>query len=108
MKGLLLLLLLMIIIDCRADYLVDCNFNRMLSLYEGGMRTTCAGAKHFEQLEDALRYIGKITERGDNKIDLYELKPIQLSRVQTGTREVTRDVPTKVDEPVFEWVLAKE
>jgi len=64
--------------------------------------------KFFSSVETAACWITSENKCESDIYGVYELKPIQISRVQTGIREVTRDVPTKVEEAVFEWVLGKE
>lgn len=55
-----------------------------------------------------MRYINKHGGHVDDAFELYDMIPIQITRVQAGTRRVTRNVPTDVEEPVFEWVQKEQ
>jgi hypothetical protein len=61
--------------------------------------------KCFSSVETAVCWITSENKSESDIYGVYELKPIQLERVQTGTQRVTRNVPTEVEEPVFEWKM---
>lgn len=60
--------------------------------------------KFFQNVQDALAWLVSENKSEQDIYGVYTLTPYQTARVQTGTRLVTRNVPTEVEEPVFEWV----
>jgi hypothetical protein len=59
-----------------------------------------------EELDFLFREIEKKTE--NDIYGVYKLEPVQITRMHMGSRRVTRDVPTEVEESVFEWVKQSE
>lgn len=60
--------------------------------------------KFFQTVQDALAWLGSENKSEQDIYGVYTLTPYETARVHAGTRRVTRNVPTDVEEPVFEWV----
>ena len=65
---------------------------------------TAPDYKYTKTLEDALEWLKAEGKTEKDIYGVYELKTMQLSRIRAGTHKVTRNVPTKVEEPDFKWV----
>lgn len=106
MMGLFLLLLFLAMSQCQSRYIVDYSYVCDTWGIPGNDLSTgkCNGAARFDSVEEAMRYMNKHNAHIDNTFELYDMIPIKISRVQTGTKIETRKVPAEVEVPVFQWV----
>jgi hypothetical protein len=63
---------------------------------------------YFSSVETALCWITREKKTENDIYGVYKLEPVQITRMHMGSRRVTRDVPTEVEESVFEWVKQSE
>jgi hypothetical protein len=62
------------------------------------------GHHFFESVDAALRWMTAEKRTEKNIIGLFKLTPLNITRKVAGTQKVVRNVPTEVDENMYEWI----
>jgi hypothetical protein len=62
------------------------------------------GYKFFENLEQAFEWLNHENKSHNDVYGVFQLHPADVGHVSVGTRRVTRNVPTEVEEAAFEWM----
>ena len=82
-----------------SQFAVHCTSPGCDDVYEDAV-----GHHFFESVDAALRWMTAEKRTEKNIIGLFKLTPLNITRKVAGTQKVVRNVPTEVDENMYEWI----